>query len=344
MWSKMPGAQLIVRRTPPAIAVLGSFDAGGEARLKALEQQINIGIKSIRYVSYSQAEKDCHLLMAKLVKHFGQSELDRSCFVAIPRGGIIVLGILSYVMNLKKEQLDMPPSPDVPLIVVDDCTLTGHRFGSFLENCQSDKIVLAALYSHPDLRSAIKAEDPRILACLSAHDLVDACGDSENDKLAFRERWMARLGDRRYWIGRSEYICFAWNEPDRLFWNPVTYKVESGWHLLSPELCLKNTAESIPVSIQPDAKGPLCPAEKILYVCHESEVLIGNMQSGESIRLDGVGADIWKAIVKSGERDEIIEMILKDYEIDETSLRADLSDFIKDLLERGLLEESYAEC
>ena len=339
----MPDAELIVRRSPPAIAVLGSFDTAGEARLSALERQISTGIKSMRYVSYSQAEADCHLLMATLIERLGVKELDRFSYVAIARGGIIVLGILSYVMGLKKEQFNKPSSPDVPLVVVDDCSLTGYRLSSFLKNCQSKEIVFASLYSHPDLRSTIEASEPRVIACLSAHDLEEVCEDPENDKLAFREVWRARLGDRRHWIGRSECICFAWNEPDWLFWNSVTCQVESGWHLFPPELCLKNGTKFVPINTQPDARGPLYLAEKTLYACYESEVLIGDLQSKESYRLEGVGADIWKAVIKSKGRDEIVDTILEDYEIDELSMRADLNDFIKDLIERGLLKESYGK-
>lgn len=341
LWSEMPEATLIVRRSPPVIAVLGKFDEAGEARLEALARQIKNGISTMRYVDYSQLEEDCRLLAKILIEHFGPDKVTRFYFTAIPRGGIMALGILSYILGLKQRQLDPPFSPDVPLVIVDDCALTGSRLGNFLRSCSSNKIVFAPLYSHPELRSNIEAQEPKVMACLSARDLNDHWDDPGESKIALQKLWLSRLGGRRYWFGHPDYVCFAWNEPDQLFWNPISKKVESGWHLLPPELCLKNNSKPIPVQIQPEGIGPLCPTNRVLFARYDGQIVIGNMDSGECFSLEGVAAEMWNAIIDYGDLDKVTDRLLRDYTVDETSLRRDLELFVEDLKARSLLEERY---
>jgi hypothetical protein len=340
-WSKMHDVELVIRFEPyPAIAVLGSFDNEAVVRLTALSRQLKTSCKNLRYISYAQAEGDCRMLAEKLVERFGRDELEKFQFKAIPRGGMIVLGMLAYALGLDRRQLTYPASNDMPLVVIDDCSLTGKRFADFIENCQNDKIIFATLYSHPELRSAIEAREPRVVACLSAHDLQDHWPETMGGEyLAAREKWLARMKDKRYWFGQTDHICFAWSEPDRLFWNPVTEKVESGWHLLPPELCLKNRSDSkpIPVQVQPEGKGPLRPSERVIFACQDGQIIIGDLVTKESFRLDGVAADMWNAVIETGEEEAILDKLLIEYDVDEIVLRSDLQAFIDDLLARGIL-------
>jgi hypothetical protein len=342
IWLKMPDVELVIRFAPyPAIAVLGSFDNEAVVRLAALSRQLRISCKRLRYISYAQAEEDCRILAEKLIELFGRDELGKFQFTTIPRGGMIVLGMLSYALGLERKQLGRPASDDNPLVVVDDCSLTGRRFADFIENCGSDKIIFATLYSHPNLRSAIEEREPRVLACLSAHDLQDHWYElSEEGQDEAQGKWLSRLKGKRYWFGQTDHICFAWSEPDRLFWNPVTEKVESGWHLLPPELCLKNRSDSkpIPVQIQPEGKGPLCPSGRVIFSYHNGCVIIGDLVTKESFCLDGVAADMWNAVIEKGDAEAILDKLLTEYDIDEFTLRSDLQSFIDDLLARGILE------
>jgi hypothetical protein len=341
-WSKMHDVELVIRFEPyPAIAVLGSFDNEAIARLTALSRHLRTSCKSLRYISYAQAEEDCRMLAENLIERFGRGEIEKFQFTAIPRGGMIVLGMLAYALGLDRRQLTYPASNDMPLVVVDDCSLTGKRFADFIENCQSDKIIFATLFSHPDLRSAIEEREPRVLACLSAHDLQDHWSElSEEGYDEARKKWLSRLKGKRYWFGQTDHICFAWSEPDRLFWNPVTEKVESGWHLLPPELCLKNRSDSkpIPVQVQPEGNGPLRPSERVIFACQDGQIIIGDLVTKESFRLDGVAADMWNAVIETGEAEAIVDNLANEYDVDEITLRSDLQAFIDDLLVRGILE------
>ncbi len=343
----MPGAVLVVRRTPqPVLGVIGRFDTAAEARLATLGPQLASGLACLRYVSYSQAEKDCEHLASLLVERFGRDELRRFRFTAIPRGGFIVLGMLAYVLGLERAQLEPPHPSEAPLVVVDDCAISGLRFDQFLERSESRQVIFAHLYSHPELRASLEAQQPRVVACVGARDLYDHAPESSSAEYpAWREHWLARFGDASgYWLGQPEHLCFPWNEPDVSFWNPVTKRIERGWRIVPPELCLKNHSapgtEPVPVQVQPQGGGPLRPSARVLFGEFEETVVVGNMETKASFTLTGVAADMWRSIVEYGKLNEAVFSLSEAYDVDQSTLRADLRDFVEDLLARDFLEQS----
>lgn len=350
LWRDMPRAALLVRRSPrPAIGVVGQFDAASEKRLAALGDQITRSLGGLRYVSYAQAEQDCERLAERLIERFGREELRRFRFTAIPRGGFIVLGMLAYALGLDQSQLEPPRTPGAPLVVVDDCALTGSRFGRFLERCESREFIFAHLYSHPDLREAIEISEPGVLACLAAGDLADHAPErlgAEYD--AWRRRCLARGYGHRYWVGQLDHVAFPWNEPDAAFWNPVTETMERGVNLVPPEMCLKNrtipSTESVQprVRVQPECPGPLRPSERVIFGDFEGQTVVGDLETGESFSLSGVAADLWRAIAERGSLEDAIDSLASEYDVDTAILRDDLRGFVEDLLLRGLLENAEA--
>lgn len=340
LWSSMPASALLFRQSPPLFAVLGAFDELSKARLEALSFQVHFGLRTFRYVNYSRAEEDCRILASHLIERFGEDGLKKCHFTAIPRGGYFILGLLAYILGLHPSQLESPIPKDATLIVVDDCAISGARFREYLRKCENERILFAPLYSHPDLRDAINNREDRVVACISAHDLKDDSSEVEGGEEAYRERWRARFGDDRYWTGLPEYICFAWNEPDRPFWNHVTGKVECGWTLLPHEFCLKNGPPQIPVFVQPEAQGPIRPADHVMFLMDEDSVVIGDLYSKESYHLDGVGADMWRGVIEFGDRELIMKNIQEKYEVDEGSLREDLEAFLAELIGKGILENN----
>lgn len=345
LWAEMPGATLIVRTAPePLLGVVGCFDEADRVRLGALRWQLEYVLPRLRYVSYAQAEEDCERLAARLVKRFGQDELRDFRFAAIPRGGFIVLGMLAYILGLRRSELEPPHLPDAPLVVVDDCTLSGVRFGQFLERIENPLVIFAHLYSPPELRQAIEVREPGRVTCLSARDLRDHAPENLGEEYpAWRKRWLQRMGRHGYWVGQYEQVCFAWNEPDVGFWNPVTEREETGWRFVPPQLCLKNRpasgAKPITVEAQPQGKGPLRPSSRVLFGEFEGQVVVGNLETEESFVLEDVGVDIWQAVVEHGDLDAAADALLESYEVDGATLRADLRGFVEDLLSRGLLED-----
>jgi hypothetical protein len=338
----------VVRFTPrPALGVVGRFDAAAEERLTAIGPQLVRALSRLRYVSYSQAEEDCERLATQLIERFGREELYRFRFAPVPRGGLIVLGMLAYVLGLEHTQLEPPYPPETPLVVVDDCAISGLRFRQFLARCESRQVVFAHLYSHPDLRAAIEACESRVIACMGAQDLHDHGPERYGAEYrAWRERWLARFGSASgYWLGQPDRLCFPWNEPDSSIWNSVTGRVERGWRIIPPELCLKNRSTTgmkpIPVHVQPEGPGPLRTSAPVLFGQFEGHVVVGNMETKESFTLTGVAADMWTALVEHGDLEDAVVPLSEEYAVDQATLRADLREFVEDLLARGLIERTY---
>jgi hypothetical protein len=277
------------------------------------------------------------------VERFGREELRGFRFTAIPRGGFIVLGMLSYILGLRRSQLEQPYPSDAPLVVVDDCALSGVRFGQFLGRFENPRVVFAHLYSAPELREAIEGREAGRVACLAARNLRDRAPENLGEEYpAWRERWVDRMGRRGYWVGQPEQVCFAWNEPDIGFWNQVTEKEEGGWCFVPPGLCLKNRpapdANPVPVQAQPRGEGPLRPSSNVLFGEFEGRVAVGDLATGESFVLEDAAADMWRAVVGHGDSAAATGALLESYEVDGATLEADLRGFVDDLLSRGLLD------
>jgi hypothetical protein len=340
LWSSMPDSAILVRRDPSAIAVLGSYNDEESACLNALAWHVDYALRHLRYVDYPQAVEDCRELAARLRERLGDEKIRTCSFTALPRGGLIVLGILSYIMGISPGQLQYPGSPDVPIVVVDDCAISGERFSAFMESCGQREVIFAPLYSHPELRAAVGRLGLPITGCISARDLGDYSDEVDGGTETYRKTWSGRFGDDRLWIGLPEYLCFSWNEPDRPFWNPVTEMTECGWTLLPPWRCLKNMPPRIAVYIQPDAKGPLLPSKEVIFAVIGEEVVVGHTVSHESYVLRGVSAAIWNAVVKFGDRGQVITALADEYDADKQVLQAEVTDFIDLLLQKRIFEEN----
>jgi hypothetical protein len=336
MWLRMPACTIVVKKDPiPALSIVGSLDDVGEARLAALAQQIREGCNDLLYVDYFRAEAFCRILAMKLVKRFGK-EIENFHFYSIPRGGTIVLGILSYLLNLNPRQLNSQIPPEATLLVVDDCALTGKRFGDFLRENSSQKIVLATLFSPSGLKSAILNREPRVLDHISAHYLKTQKTFGKNVNIWAKGE--ANLGEERYWIGRLVYLCFAWTEPDWLFLNPASRSMESGWRIIPPEKCLKNFSLKMPqIFIQPTGHGSIRPSQNALFLSQLRKVLLCDMASGETCSLEDQAAEMWMAIIKHGDIEAALKEILAIGHPEESDLESDLRELIEDLISNGFL-------
>lgn len=333
----------VVRHGPqPALAALGRFSESEITQLEAHSARLRKTIKHLRYVDYTQAECDSATLAARLTDRIGRETLQRAHFIGIPRGGLIVLGMLSYTLDLNQSQIEDPPSPSVPLVVVDDCALTGSRFHRFLQRHPDRKIVFAPLYAHPRLRAAIEEQEPNVLACISARDLHDHAPDEVDDYEAWRARWKERDIGHRYWIGQPDHLCFPWSEPDTGVWNSATQGVEPGLRVVSPERCLKNKygqaeASTVPVQVQPEPAGPIRPAPPVFFGTLGEAVIVAQPEADVCMELDGTAAGMWTALVEHGTISGAVEALLAEYDVDRATLEADLTGFVQSLAARDLL-------
>ena len=339
-------AVVVFRPFPePVAALLGYRSADAVGQFEALQWHLQWSLSRLRYVGYRQAEGACALLAGALIHEFGREEISRFRFTGIPRGGLIVLGMLSYILQLNHEQtvsFGAEPLPHAPLVVVDDCALSGFRFGQFLQRLPERSVIFAHLYSHPDLRRAIVDRERQVMASVAAHDLEDHAPQVYGGAYdSWRERVWGRANGRCYWVGLPDYLCFAWNEPDFTVWNPRTEREETVWRILPPELCLKNrvgeAGRTPELQVQPEGVGPMKPPPHVLYGVLEDELIVGETQTGNSYRLEGTAAEIWQSILRHGNVEDVAGELLQLYDVDEKQMRADVADFVAKLEDAGLL-------
>lgn len=307
---------------------LAPVDAARLGTLPALVRRLR---HTLRYVDYSQAERDCEVLAARLLEAYSRRELRDFAVRGIPRGGLIVLGMLSYLLDLDAEQLSPNAAPDRPLLLVDDCALSGSRLHAALAASDRRRLVFAHLYSHPELRAAIVEQEERVERCLAAADLTDHSRAVYGDD---RQRWLdegrQHLGAGRYWVGLPDLVCFTWSEPDRPIWNPASGELEKGWRLLPPHRCLKARAALGPPPVPVAAPGWRV-ADGVVTAEQDERVWLYCLETDRVFSLDGVGADMWRALAAWGDVEAGARFLAGRYDAPVEKLARDLRAFAESL-------------
>lgn len=310
------------------------------ARVDWLAHMLRNRRGDLRYVDYHQAERDTEVLAARLMKSYCREELESFSFTAIPRGGLIVLGMLSYLLDLDHSRLNPGPGLSGPLVVVDDCALTGARFVRFLEGIKSPRVIFAHLYSHPKLREAIEEKESRVERCVAAHDLIDRAPRfySKPDRYQEWRQWLQdRLGPEYYWVGMPEPVCFAWSEPDHPFWNPISERMEADWHFLPPHRCLKHRARLVPPLARERTRRWQAPGN-VMNGIVDDIVWFCKAETGEVFSLQDVAADMWRALAGYGDLDTAVDYLVSRYDVDRNMLERHTESFLHSLIEAGLIE------
>ena len=305
-------------------------------RLWALAVHFKSIQQQLRYVDYQQAQRDCEALASQVSALYSAQELSKFTFVAIPRGGLIVLGMLAYLLNLRPEQLQGgAPDAATPVCIVDDCSLTGLRFAQQLAATRSDHVVFAHLYSHPALRQAIVEREARVRHCLAAQDLTAA--PRRHDAGPHEERWRHLLGAGRYWIEPVEMVAFAWGEPNQHTLDPFTGQLENRWRFVPPHRCLKNKAElGVPFRAVEVAAWQ-APAS-LVTGWFDGVLWLLQTETEQVYRFEGIQADMWRALAAYGDVDATLDFVHSRYASDRASLQDELHDLIQYLLAERLIE------
>jgi hypothetical protein len=341
-WRTMHGTVLAVRHDPPLLAAFGSWDAAAAARWETLRWQLERLERGLRHVDYEQAAEDARRLAGSLLDRLGPDELARAEFRGLPRGGGIVRSLLAYALELRGQGSTAAAERGGPVILVDDCALSGARLRDALRQVHGGRpVVVALLYAPPALRRAIEAAEPAVRFCLAAADLADEAPAVHGQAYAaWRARWQQRSPDG-YWVGLPELISFSWSEPDLSVFNPVTGSVEAGWRLVPPARCLKNRppagSSAAPVQVQPQPAAPLRPAPDTVFAEVEGEVVVASVDSARAVTLPGVAGDMWRALIRHGTVGGAADELLRRYEVSAGSLRRDLGNLLRQLLEEGYL-------
>lgn len=340
-WPVQAEVQIVVRHRPaPVLAVVAEEGVLDLSVLQAQAHAVEPGIRSLSYLSYDEVDQAVRRLAGLLVQELGHEAIPHLRLAGLPRGGLVILGLLATYLGVPAAQTGAAGG-EGPLVVVDDCALTGARFWSFLAESRAERIIFAHLASHPSLRAAIEARETRVQSCLAAIDLRMAREMPRASWLAAHDRWMERLGPARYWSGPCERICFPWNEPDRLIWNPVANRIEDGWKLVPPSLCLKNrpvAGERRGIQVQPDPRGPWRPAPDVLFGRWKGATFIARLDQHRVARLSESGSAFWWALVESGDPEQAAAALGGTYDVAGEALDTELAEFAEHLRAHGWLE------
>lgn len=332
-WSQVGGRSgMAVRQQPvPVIAVAGRFGPADRARLDALGWQVHDALHRLRPVGYDEVIRACDTLGERLLLHLGEQRL-RACRVrGLPRGGLVVAGLLAYSLGLSHDQLT-GPAGDREVILVDDCMLSGARSRRWLAAHDGSPVVLAHLHSHPGLRSAVE-QDPRVAACIAAEDLHDHAPERQGDQYpAWRARWAERSPDD-FWTGHPDHVCYPWNEPDTVFWNDATGVAEPGWHVVPPRWCLKNRGRS-PVQDVQRCESRHVP-DDVVWVFVDDVVVLARPGDGVTLELSGSGVDFWRELVSTGDVAVAAETLAASFAADPSVVLVDLERFAAQLRDGG---------
>jgi hypothetical protein len=338
MWKELPYGMLVARTQPtPCLGIIGIIAPKTLGEIKIRQASLNQTCRRLRYVSYAAATAACEALTEQLIDTFGPQALGRFKFCGIPRGGLIVLGMLTYTLGLSHEQMTPPYPQDVPLVLVDDCALSGSRFARTRSQYPLHELIFTPLYSHPDLRRNLVKAESQVLYCISGEDLQDHGSRLiGSDYDAWQTQNRARLKGQRYWLGLPDYLCVPWNEPDHLLWNPVAETLEQSWHIIPPAYCLKNRPRaSLIVQHQPHFRGWLQPSPQTIFGLLERQVLIGNLETGETFGLSGKAAEFWSVLLEAATLEEAIDNLSQHGS--ESSIREELTGLIDQLLGQNIL-------
>jgi hypothetical protein len=335
--------QVRVRATPtPVLGLFGEFDSDQVAMLRVQGEALRHACRTLRYVGQAQAQLDCARLGQRLVAQFGRRELAALQFAVVPRGGLFVLATLAYVLGLDRRQCEPDDHSDAPLVVVDDCCLTGARCAEAIERWPGRRLIFAHLYSHPELRAAVAAE-PAVEACVAAHDLTDLGPELLGERYeAWRQQWRQQLEGRRFWLGVPEALAFHWSEPDRSVHLSAARPMERAWKVVPPELCLETRCgigpgHELEVSAQPAGAGPIEVSDTALYLRREDTLLLGDLESGECLELGGSAPVLWEGLLESGTVEGGARAMAAAYDISWEVALQDAEELSRRLVERGFL-------
>ncbi|MCS3665203.1 PqqD family protein [Salinibacter ruber] len=329
----------------PRLSIIGWFSQEEAAHIRAAIPWFINALSRLRLVDYTQVEAGCIRLGEALKSRLQDQFLEDASFVGIPRGGTVVLGLLSYVLGLDQTQIHPQDLTCGPLIVVDDCFLSGARLARFLEEHPSPtEVVAAGLYAHPDLRTAVEQVQPRVKACVTARDLTDYAPEIYGDDYeAWKARWDRRETGPRLWTGITEHLYFPWGEPDYGIWNSETEQTDRAWTVAPPDRSLEarfsgQRGSEGAVQIQRPASGAISVPPEVFYATFSDHVLIGATGSEECLELDGSAADFWMALVTCETISEAKVVLQRKYEIEPERLKSDLRAFVETLADRQFLE------
>ena len=69
----------------------------------------------------------------------------------------------------------------------------------------------------------------------------------------------------------------------------------------------------------------------------DDELLILDSKTGEYFKIDSIGLSIWKLLIEPTEVQQLLDQLVKDFEVEEAQCKADTLPFIEMLVEKEYL-------
>ncbi|MBT3275399.1 MAG: PqqD family protein [Spirochaetales bacterium] len=349
-WKKSGGQVLVLRRVPePLLVAFCDADVAEATHYERLETQIDLADTLGVYIDYHQAEANVACLAANLLEKYSRAELLQFSYTAIPRGGMFVLAMLSYLLNLPQSLINNPRKSSNTLVIVDDCSLSGYRFKEFLGEVDDPEVVFCPLYSHPDLRERIREHEPRVRAVLSGVDLVDHALELYGSSYStWKQEWLESAGTGIYWTGQPDFIVFPWGAPDVAFPEAHGMSQRLSWSFIPELRSMKNRPlKSRPVDenafqAQIEGPGPICCAENVVFADMQSDLILvadcgRDETAGVMYRLENSACMMFRALVEHGSIEPAAAAVAKYYDADRAEVRSDLASFLGELSGQGIL-------
>jgi hypothetical protein len=344
-WHDLPPGTLLVRSgSRPCIALIIESHSGIDRRLIALREQLARPLPA-RCLSWADVEHAAEAMAERIVAATTAAELQDACFVALPRGGLIVMGMLAYLLGLSAGQLSGKVEPDRLLVLVDDTALTGMRAGRYVRSTPAAGVLFAPLVSHADLRAAMVAAEPALRAVVSGYDLIDHAPALLGERHAgWQHEHRQALPPPRYWVGIPDHVSFPWTEPDRGAWNPATGLTDRAWRLTPPGKCLRNRVPSAPgrcrILVHASSGRRYRPAPHVLAGDDGAALLVADLGSRECFRLEGVARAMWHGLLEEDADDDVVAAITAEFDAEPSRVSQDLGRFRDQLISDGLLVPS----
>lgn len=304
------------------------------ARLAQLASLLAVAADRATVFDWPAVEAATERLAALLLRRVGADRLRAMRPWPVPRGGLIVAGMLAYLADLPARRFTA--GDGVPL-VIDDVALTGWRLARTLDRLDTDGVVVALVAAPAGLVAAAEA-DPRVEACVAAVTLGDATDRLDADTVAeLREVWAGRL-DGRMWTGVADPVAFPWSEPAHLLWDAERGRVEEGWRLVSPERSLAARGRLGPPGLDRTRRRFRFP-DRLAYGWFDEGLVVCPLDGGQVARLEGSAAAMWGTVGTLGDVDAAVEALSARFAADPATIRADLEETVATLVAAGLLVE-----
>ena len=110
---------------------------------------------------------------------------------------------------------------------------------------------------------------------------------------------------------------------------------------MPPEFCLKNRPVApgrVRLQEQRACEGWIRPAEATVFARFEDEVLAADVETGCAYSFPGISGEIWMALIAGASRDDVVNDLAAEYDVEPGRLQADVDSLVERAMELGLLK------